>query len=102
MDQERVGQLLVFHRTGLLEDTVPFWLKYAIDKQYGGFFNYIDYDGSVIGTDKAVWVQCRFTWLLSMLYNNVEKRPSGWNYPGTVLTLSESIASILMAECFSK
>jgi N-acylglucosamine 2-epimerase len=74
MDQKRIEQLLAFHRAGLLENTIPFWLKYAIDKECGGFFNYIDYDGSVIGKDKPVWVQCRFTWLLSMLYNNVEKK----------------------------
>ena len=33
-----------------------------------------DRDGSLIDDDKAVWIQGRFTWLLSTLYNTIEKR----------------------------
>ncbi len=34
----------------------------------------LDYDGTVIDTDKGVWQQGRFTWMLATLYNEVEKR----------------------------
>ena len=34
----------------------------------------LDREGHVIDTDKGVWQQCRFTWLLGELYNNVEPR----------------------------
>ena len=34
----------------------------------------LDRDGTVVDTDKGVWQQCRFTWLLGELYNNVEPR----------------------------
>ncbi|HRG91308.1 MAG TPA: AGE family epimerase/isomerase [Chitinophagaceae bacterium] len=34
-----------------------------------------DADGSLLDDDKAVWVQGRATWMLSTLYNTVEKRP---------------------------
>jgi N-acylglucosamine 2-epimerase len=33
-----------------------------------------DADGSLIDDDKAVWIQGRATWLLSPLYNTVEKK----------------------------
>lgn len=33
-----------------------------------------DHDGSLLDTDKAVWIQGRATWLLSTLYNTVEPR----------------------------
>jgi len=36
-----------------------------------------DADGSLIDDDKAVWIQGRATWLLSTLYNSVQKR-SEW------------------------
>ncbi len=34
----------------------------------------LDRDGTVIDTDKGIWQQGRFTWLLSTLYNTVEQR----------------------------
>src|SRR6185312_5384722 len=33
-----------------------------------------DSDGSLLDDDKAVWIQGRGTWLLSTLYNTVEKK----------------------------
>ncbi|WP_255577383.1 AGE family epimerase/isomerase [Elizabethkingia sp. JS20170427COW] len=33
-----------------------------------------DQDGSLIDTDKAVWIQGRFAWLLATLYNTVEPK----------------------------
>ena len=74
MTDERLRQLLAIHRDGLLESTVPFWLRHAVDREHGGFLNYLDQDGTVLGTDKPVWVLCRFTWLLALLHNEVEPR----------------------------
>ena len=74
MRKERTEALMKLHRDGLLNDTVPFWMKHTIDREYGGFLNYLDRDGAVLCTDKPVWVLGRFTWLMAMLYNNVEKR----------------------------
>ena len=34
----------------------------------------LDRDGTLVDTDKSVWQQGRFTWLLGELYNNVEPR----------------------------
>ena len=63
------------YRDGLLNDTLPFWLNHSVDKEHGGFITSLDRDGSIVDTDKGVWQQGRFTWLLAELYNNVEQRP---------------------------
>lgn len=74
MRKVRIEELIKFHRDGLLESTMPFWMKYTIDREHGGFLNFLDHDGTVLSTDKPVWVLGRFTWLTAFLYNNVEKR----------------------------
>lgn len=62
------------YRDGLLEDTIPFWLNHAVDDVHGGFMTALGRDGTVIDTDKGMWPQGRFTWMLSTLYNTVEPR----------------------------
>ncbi len=63
-----------FYSNQLLDDTVPFWFPRSYDKEHGGFLLMRDADGSLIDDDKAVWIQGRATWLLSTLYNTVEKK----------------------------
>lgn len=75
MNSERIHELIKIYRDGLLNDTIPFWMKHTIDHEYGGFLNFLDQDGTVLNFDKPVWVLGRFTWLTAMLYNQVEKRP---------------------------
>jgi len=74
MTPERIDELIAIYRDGLLKDTIPFWIDYCVDQEYGGFMFCLDRDGSVIDTDKGMWHQGRFTWTLSNLYNSVEKR----------------------------
>ena len=62
------------YRNGLLEDTLPFWIRNCVDRKYGGFTFCLDRDGSVIDTDKGIWIHGRFIWLLSTLYTQVETR----------------------------
>ena len=64
-----------FYRDQLLNDTIPFWFPRSFDHECGGFLLMRDADGSLIDDDKAVWIQGRATWLLSTLYNTVEKKP---------------------------
>jgi N-acylglucosamine 2-epimerase len=68
---ERLDELRAIYRDGLLQDTIPFWMKNCVDQEYGGFMFCLDRDGSVIDTDKGLWHQGRFTWTLSHLYNQV-------------------------------
>ena len=74
MDRTRLEQLRDVYRDGLLNDTLPFWTKHSVDREHGGFMFCLDRDGAVVDTDKGVWQQCRFTWLLAALYNTVEPR----------------------------
>lgn len=69
-----VDELLAVYRDGLLKDTLPFWINHCVDREYGGFMMSLDRDGTLIDTDKGMWQQGRFTWLLAHLYNTVEKR----------------------------
>lgn len=72
---EALKTLETFYTNQLLNDTIPFWFPKSFDEQYGGFLLMRDADGSLIDDDKAVWIQGRATWMLSTLYNTVEKKP---------------------------
>ena len=85
--------LLETYRDGLLNDTLPFWMEHCVDREHGGFTMALDQDGSVVDTDKGVWQQGRFTWLLGELYNNVEPR-------GEWLTLAKHGARFIDNHCF--
>lgn len=74
MNDARQQELFGIYRDGLLNDTLPFWMKHCVDREYGGFMMSLDQDGSLVDTDKSVWQQGRFTWLLGELYNTVEPR----------------------------
>ena len=69
-----VTDLIHVYRDGLLEDVLPFWLNHSVDSQFGGFVTSMDRTGAIIDTDKSVWQQGRFTWLLGKLYNTVEQK----------------------------
>ena len=36
--------------------------------EHGGFLHCLDRDGTVVDTDKGIWVHGRFVWLLSTLH----------------------------------
>ena len=62
------------YRDELLNDTLPFWINHCVDRDYGGFTMALGRDGTLVDTDKGVWQQARFTWLLGELFNNVERK----------------------------
>ncbi|MCB9891455.1 MAG: AGE family epimerase/isomerase [Planctomycetes bacterium] len=74
MDADRLRGLATHERASLLEDTLPFWLRHALDHEYGGFLFCLDRDGTVIDTDKGLWQHGRFTWLLATLARTIERR----------------------------
>ena len=74
LPKNEVEQLIKVYRDGLLQDTLPFWIKHCVDREAGGFLFALDRDGSVLSTDKPIWVHGRFTWLLSTLYSTVEAK----------------------------
>jgi mannose/cellobiose epimerase-like protein (N-acyl-D-glucosamine 2-epimerase family) len=54
----------------LYERVVPFWLNHSLDREYGGYFNCLDEDGSVYDTRKHVWLQGREVWMMSRLHHH--------------------------------
>jgi N-acylglucosamine 2-epimerase len=63
-------------RSALLEDVIPFWLRHSLDEEYGGYLHHLDRDGSIYCTDKMMWMQGRQVWMLSHLWQIVERRSS--------------------------
>jgi N-acylglucosamine 2-epimerase len=93
MAEPDIQALLQTYRDGLLTDTLPFWIRHGVDAEHGGVLTCLDRDGTVVDSDKGVWQQGRFCWLLAELYNNVERRQE-W------LTIAESTGRFLQRHCF--
>ena len=74
MRREDIPAVAERYRKALLDDVIPFWMKYSPDSESGGFFTCLDRQGRVFDTDKFVWLQGREVWMFSHLYNNVEKK----------------------------
>ena len=98
MDHQRIRDLLSVYRNGLLNDTLPFWIRHSVDQEFGGFITSLNRDGSIVDTDKNVWQQGRFTWLLGELYNTdvaeTEEQAQSW------LSLAKHGAAFLEQHCF--
>ena len=69
MKKSRIETLRNIYRDSLLKDNLPFWLKHGLDYEHGGFFNAVDRDGTLLDSDKSVWFQGRFSWLLAAVHN---------------------------------
>lgn len=74
MKAQRLQELREEYRRHLLDDVIPFWMKHSPDPLHGGFLHFVDRDGSVYNTDKAMWIQCRAVWMFSRLYTSLEHR----------------------------
>ena len=66
--------LLPLYRDELFGQVLPFWERYGLDREQGGYFTCLRPDGSVFDTDKFVWLQGRQVWTFAHLYNRVEAR----------------------------
>jgi N-acylglucosamine 2-epimerase len=70
-------QLSGFYLAQLREQILPFWLKHAPDRKYGGYFTCLDRDGSVYDEDKVcMWAPGRIAWTFAYLYNELEAEPA--------------------------
>jgi len=72
MDPTRRRELRECYEQGLLGDTIPFWIRHAIDNEDGGYLFCLDQDGSIVDTDKGMWQHGRFAWMLSTLYTTID------------------------------
>src|SRR4030042_401636 len=74
MNKKRLQRLSDYFRRELLDNTLPFWLRNAPDREYGGFTPFLDRKGAILCPDKPMWVMGRISWLLARLYNDLEKK----------------------------
>jgi N-acylglucosamine 2-epimerase len=72
--QQNFQELAQLYHNALLNDVLPFWERYSVDWDYGGYFTCLDRQGQVYDTDKFIWLQNRQVWTFSMLYNRLEKK----------------------------
>ena len=63
------------YRLDLFDKYLPFFDKYIIDHELGGFMCNADRDGTLINTNKRAWYDGRGTWLYSFIYNNIDPNP---------------------------
>ncbi|MGL6195109.1 MAG: hypothetical protein ACRC2T_09850, partial [Thermoguttaceae bacterium] len=59
----------IYHDT-LLNDVVPFWFPNCVDTKYGGFFNAVSRDGTLLHSEKYAWFQGRTLWTIASLCRN--------------------------------
>lgn len=62
------------YKDELLNNVMPFWMKYGWDRKHGGVYTCLNRDGSLMDTTKSVWFQGRFAFVCAFAYNNVERR----------------------------
>jgi len=74
MTKSRMQRLSNDFRSALVNDTIPFWLTHAVDREYGGITNFLDRKGNILCSDKPMWIQGRVGWTMARLYNDLEKR----------------------------
>jgi mannose/cellobiose epimerase-like protein (N-acyl-D-glucosamine 2-epimerase family) len=56
------------YRNYLFKEYLPFWQKFGIDHELGGFMCGIDHDGKQTSDSKLMWYQGRGLWTYSYLY----------------------------------
>jgi len=47
-----------------LEESLQFWLDNGVDHEHGGLHTHLDRGGRVFDTDKSIWAQGRWAWVL--------------------------------------
>jgi len=62
------------YRKLLLENVIPFWMKYSIDTETGCINNCMDDTGKVLSRNRYLWSQGRALWTFSALYNRIENK----------------------------
>jgi N-acylglucosamine 2-epimerase len=74
MDKQQLQTYIDINRTELVESIIPFWQKHGVDRESGGFYNYLGEDGTVLHTDKNIRQQGRLAFLYARAYCEIEKK----------------------------
>lgn len=81
------------YKSDLMNNIMPFWMRYGVDRVNGGIYTCLDRDGSLIDSTKSVWFQGRFAFVASFAYNNIDKNPE-W------LAAAKSTIEFIENHCF--
>jgi N-acylglucosamine 2-epimerase len=65
-------ELKKLYSSTLFGDFCPWWEKFSIDKEFGGYFTRLEQDGKPYAFDKDMWMTGREIWMFSHLYNNYQ------------------------------
>ena len=74
MPEKLLGEYARRYRAELLESVIPFWMTHSLDRECGGYHSCLDRDGTIYDPRKYVWMLGREAWMMSRLYNTLEKR----------------------------
>ncbi|MQM91035.1 AGE family epimerase/isomerase [Segatella copri] len=81
------------YREDLVQNIMPFWMKYGLDTENGGVYTCVDRNGELMDTTKSVWFQGRFAYTCCFAYNNIEHRQE-W------LDAAKQTIDFIEAHCF--
>lgn len=81
------------YREDLVQNIMPFWMKYGLDTENGGVYTCVDRNGELMDTTKSVWFQGRFAYTCCFAYNNIEHRQE-W------LNAAKQTIDFIEAHCF--
>lgn len=81
------------YKKDLIENILPFWLKYGLDKKHGGVYTCLDREGNLMDTTKSVWFQGRFGFVTATAYSEIEQNPA-------YLEASKSCIDFIEKYCF--
>ncbi|WP_245523797.1 AGE family epimerase/isomerase [Sphaerochaeta globosa] len=76
-----------------MDNILPFWLRYGLDRVHGGMYTALDRDGSLLDTDKSVWFQGRALWTFATAYRQVEQNKE-------YKMVCDSLVSFIEQNCF--
>ena len=57
---EYLSKWAISYKDDIINNIMPFWMKYGLDREHGGVYTCVNRDGSLIDTTKSVWFQGRF------------------------------------------
>jgi len=58
------------HEEELFGNVVPFWERFSLDEEKGGFFSCLDREGRVYDGVKQMWMQAREVYMFAALWNS--------------------------------
>lgn len=76
-----------------MDNILPFWLRYGLDRVHGGMYTALDRDGSLLDTDKSVWFQGRALWTFATAYRQVQQNKE-------YKMVCDSLVSFIEQNCF--